>query len=361
MLQITMTRTASTLAVNQPQMAIDNVCAWPNLTLMPDGEVVALLHNQPSHLLWEGDIDCWTSEDGGATWGRRGVAALHEPGTNQGHIAAGVGHNGDLIAITSGHTNRPAPGTAPAEVPAFESGRITDPWVNRSADGGRTWQTAKHNFLQRGASSSVLIPYGDIHRLGNGTLAACMYHQRDPIARTGPNNREACDSHVLRSQDDGATWAEPSLIGRDLTETAMLAVDDQRWLAAARTHDAGNEQRLDLYQSDDAGRTWQYRQPLTAAHQHPAHLLRLAGGAIVLTYGIRNEGLRGLGRRISHDGGQTWSRPAFLLDFGQGGPDLGYPSSVQLDDGDVLTAFYARKATWHGRYHMGVLRWRLPA
>ena len=30
-------------------MAIDNVCAWPNLTLMPDGSVVATIFNRPYH------------------------------------------------------------------------------------------------------------------------------------------------------------------------------------------------------------------------------------------------------------------------------------------------------------------------
>lgn len=30
-------------------VAIDNVCAWPNLTLMPDGSVVATIFNRPYH------------------------------------------------------------------------------------------------------------------------------------------------------------------------------------------------------------------------------------------------------------------------------------------------------------------------
>ncbi len=30
-------------------VAVENVCAWPNLTLLPDGTVVAIFFNQPAH------------------------------------------------------------------------------------------------------------------------------------------------------------------------------------------------------------------------------------------------------------------------------------------------------------------------
>jgi len=69
-------------------IAIDNVCAWPNLTKMPDGTLIATIFNQPCHGLWEGDIACWASEDGGHTWQRRGRPAPHEPGTNRMNAAA---------------------------------------------------------------------------------------------------------------------------------------------------------------------------------------------------------------------------------------------------------------------------------
>lgn len=42
-------------------IAIDNVCAWPNLTLLPDGVIIAAIYNQPCHGTWEGDLECWSS------------------------------------------------------------------------------------------------------------------------------------------------------------------------------------------------------------------------------------------------------------------------------------------------------------
>ena len=57
---------------------------------------------------------------------------------------------------------------------------------------------------------------------------------------------------------------------------------------------------------------------------------------------------------FASDEGKTWEEPLRLLDF-QG--DGGYPSSVQLPDGSVLTAYYASAIKGHGRYHMGVVLW----
>ena len=39
--------------------------------------------------------------------------------------------------------------------------------------------------------------------------------------------------------------------------------------------------------------------------------------------------------------------------------DCGYPSTVQLDDGTLVTAYYADKTDFHTRYHMGVVHWKL--
>ena len=62
-------------------IAVDNVCAWPNLTLMPDGAIVATIFNQPTHLRWPGDVECWASTDEGHTWDEPRFVfanALHE-------------------------------------------------------------------------------------------------------------------------------------------------------------------------------------------------------------------------------------------------------------------------------------------
>src|SRR5690349_15452624 len=118
-------------------VAVPDACAWPNLQLLANGDIVAFVFNQPCHGAWEGDIDCWVSGDGGRTWKKRGTPAPHEPGTNRMNIAAGNAANGDLIVIASGYADRPAPydgGPYSKTVP------LPSPnWICRSSDQGKTW------------------------------------------------------------------------------------------------------------------------------------------------------------------------------------------------------------------------------
>ncbi len=91
-------------------MVADNACAWPNLTVLNDGTIVATIFNQPSHGNMAGDVDCWATKDNGKTWQKVGTPAPHEPNTNRIDVAAGRANNGDLIVMASGRSNKYPPG-----------------------------------------------------------------------------------------------------------------------------------------------------------------------------------------------------------------------------------------------------------
>jgi hypothetical protein len=123
--------------------------------------------------------------------------------------------------------------------------------------------------------------------------------------------------------------------------------------------------------STDGGRTWAREGAVSGAMQHPAHLLPLADRRILLTYGDRsgdnNPFFLGIGYRLSEDGGRTWSESAILQESGHRpgmqwpSSDGGYPASVQLADGNIVTAWYSSAAPGvHERYHMGAAVWTLP-
>ena len=126
----------------------------------------------------------------------------------------------------------------------------------------------------------------------------------------------------------------------------------------ARGHSDNKPGDLRLFTSDDDGATWSDQGPVTQAKQHPAHLVRLTDGRVLLTYGNRREERPGVEAVLSSDEGRTWSDPIRLVELPM--VDLGYPSSVQLSDGRVLTAYYAQKGPGYEGYHMGVVVWRLP-
>jgi hypothetical protein len=134
---------------------------------------------------------------------------------------------------------------------------------------------------------------------------------------------------------------------RRFRETTIVHLGGGKWLAAARWDG------LELFDSDDDGKNWKHRQRLSNANQHPGQLTRLKDGQVLLSFGNR-VAPKGVDVRFSDDQGKTWSEPFRAVDF-EG--DGGYPSSVELPDGQVLTAYYAAKIAAHPRYHMGVVVW----
>lgn len=329
-------------------IAIDNVCAWPNLTLLPSGEIIATIFNQPCHGAWEGDVECWASGDGGERWTYRGTPAPHEPGKNRMNVSAGLARNGDMVVIASGWSDR----VSAAEFRAgkrteFDRSRVLEPWVCRSADAGRTWTISKNFPKSLDEKHCEPIPFGDILLAADGSLCTCAY------AGLYPEPSDVNSAYFYRSRDDGKSWEKGVHIGRaDYNETTPLHLGGGRWLAASRTHRVG---ALDLFRSDDDGATWRRDQPLAFSRQHPAGLLRLADGRVLVTYGNRCANQQGVDCRFSTDEGKSWSAPLRIVDIPD--TDLGYPSTVQRADGTMVTAYYAGRSPHHGRYHMGVAIW----
>jgi hypothetical protein len=253
----------------------------------------------------------------------------------RGNVAVGLAGNGDVIVIASGWSD-----------PASASrGTILPPLVSRSADGGYTWAIdakafpAKWPEIARTTASpkGYLVPFGDILAGDDGGLRVGLY--------SGASGA----TFVYTSRDDGKTWGEPTVICKDVVihEPALFHLGKGKWLAAVRLNG------LDLYVSIDDAKTWAHRKKLTGPQQHPGHFTRLQDGRVLLSYGNRLVP-KGVDVRFSGDEGMTWTEPYRVVDFlGDGG----YPSSIQLPDGQVLTAYYAQRIAGHNRYHMGVVIW----
>lgn len=336
-------------------IGVDNVCAFPNLTLLSDGTIIATIFNQPSHGLREGDAECWASTDGGRTWHYRGTPARHKRGTNRMNVAAGLANNGDLIVFVAGWCC----------APDFRSKPLAT-LVCRSGDGGYTWKVSE-SAIPIPEGFTCFGPYGDIITCADDKLAVpfCGVKAKSRPAETKvlfdklyiPGSDTA---YILFSNDDGYTWGPDSVVlAPACNETSILRLKNDRWLAASRTAD--NVACLRYFVSEDDGKTWNSKGTLTKARQHPPHFLHLADGRIVLTYGDRTGLARGIRIRISRDQGCTWEPEQELVSLKS--PDCtydcGYPSAVQLSDGTIVTAYYADKIDSHQRYHMGVVRWKL--
>ena len=320
-------------------IAIDNVCAWPNLTALPDGTIAAAIFNQPCHGLWEGDVEWWASNDGGRSWDRRAAVTTHDPGTNRMNVASGLNAAGEPIVLVSGWSHRPPAGTGRADhkPPA----QPLAPWICRSGDGGRTWDRLGE-IRSPETPAQPVIPFGDIVRLSDDCLGVCLYRAR------------GAEPHCLfyASEDDGLSWQPRGVIGPGINETTPAVLADGTLVACARTL---GDQHLVLHQSSDCGATWRSDRPISSGSQHPAHLLPLADGRLLLAYGDRRDGHHGIDVRLADERGR-WSDPQRLVDLDPG--DLGYPATAQNPDASLVTAWYSAGIAAHTRYHMGVAVWR---
>jgi hypothetical protein len=282
--------------------------------------------------------------DGGKIWTKRGTPAPHEANANRMNVAAGLSSNGKLIVIASGWSLKP--GDNPKDPLSLIA--VLRPWVSHSADGGSSWTVEKSAFPQAEKGMTEYIPFGDILPGQDGALRVLAYAQSLDKAINKVS--------MFRSEDDGCTWKWMSFIseGKGNTkasgghnETAFYYMGKGNWIAAARRWKAG--MAIDLFSSGDDGKSWELLDQITDERQHPGHVMQLANGNLLLTYGNRKYGEFGVAVKMSKDKGKTWGDEFIVIDdLGSG--DAGYPSSVQLPDGTMMTAYYSNGMEAHKRF-----------
>ena len=78
---------------------------------------------------------------------------------------------------------------------------------------------------------------------------------------------------------------------------------------------------------------------VTADSEHPADLIQLRDGRVLMVFGERNAP-RGVHAMISPDG-RTWDKAKHIV-LADDAPntDCGYPSSVEVAPGQVVTLYY---------------------
>ena len=132
-------------------------------------------------------------------------------------------------------------------------------------------------------------------------------------------------------------------------EPHVIVLPDGRILVHIRT-----EPNFTLFQSEstDGGKT--FSEPvrlLPDIEGAPSHLMLHSSGKLIATYGYRRPPY-GIKVMVSEDLGKTWCEKALSLYETHNSPDLGYPCSVELKDGSILTVFYARSGK--AGFEMGV-------
>ena len=309
---------------------------FPILALAPNGNVVAALRGGAGHLGRAARMEVVRSSDGGLTWSPPNLVVDSDDDDRD--AAFGVSSQGTLVLLYQREHRYDDEGNYLGGLP------ISDPkpialLATRSIDNGLTWEEPYPLSFDPLARVSF---FGKVVSLNDGTLLAPLYNSR---SRADEQSEQMYDTaYLVRSQDDGRTWGDITQIAPHRNETALIALPEGDLLAVQRDDTA---QALHSTRSQDGGRTWSPPTQITQARQHPADMVRLSNGDILLTYGNRNPPHRIEGR-ISRDRGHSWLD--CLLTFSghlygytveeSRRTDLGYPSSVLRGGGQGFTMYY---------------------
>ncbi len=334
---------------------------WPSVARMEDGTLVAAASGpRQSHICPWGRDSLAFSRDDGKTWTEPVV--VHDSPLDD-RDAGIVSLGGKKLLLTwftldprqfHEHFLKHMTGNMipwmEARLSALTDGAVrasAGSWTRISFDGGQTWSAPR--------PAPVTAPHGPI-LLKDDTL---LYAGKPfPQGDVRPTVR---DVQVARSADLGATWqilatvpCPAGFVADQIHEPHLAELPDGTLLCALRVHEP-DTMAVWMSRSTDGGLTWSeaYRLPCDGT---PPHLLVHSSGRVVCVYGYRHEpyGQRAL---VSRDG-LTWDEELILRDDGPDA-DLGYPASVEMADGSILTVYYQRLP---GDTQTSILstRWRLP-
>jgi hypothetical protein len=118
---------------------------------------------------------------------------------------------------------------------------------------------------------------------------------------------------------------------------STIKLNDKKIITALRQRYEKNFW-LDIYESEDFGKTWKFLSKASDNINNPPSLIKLKDGRLCLTYCKRTEPY-GLCARISKDDGKTWSRQIVLRDDALSW-DIGYVRSTLRPDGKVVCLYY---------------------
>ncbi|MHB8898056.1 MAG: sialidase family protein [Thermoguttaceae bacterium] len=341
----------------------DKYHGWPTVARRSNGQLlVTCSGGREAHVCPFGRVELITSDDDGKSWS--GPRVLMETQIDDRDSGVLETAKGSILVTTF---------TSLAYVPTLKKAQTAEPgskgawpkpkldrwlavhnqlgeaerqamlgvWMLRSTDGGKTFGKP-YRCLVNSPHGPIQLADGRVLYLGRNLW------QGEPWIG-------AC-----QSTDDGQSWSRlaaiPARDGDSLDgyhELHAVEAADGRILAQIRNHNkAGSGETLQS-ESADGGKTWSAPRSI-GVWGLPSHMLRLADNRLLMTYGHRRAPF-GNQARVSTDNGRTWSEPVIISGDGTGG-DLGYPSTVELADGSLLTVWYEnmngsgkavlRQATW---------------
>ena len=342
---------------------------WPTVCRAQNGELIVVFSgDRDEHVCPFGKSQLIRSADGGQTWSApvnicntilddrdSGIISLDDGSLVMAWFTSIAYRSSirDRAKLKPGspqfywwlHDEKLRPDEVEAQLGAF---------TRRSTDGGKTWEPA--------VRTPCSAPHGPI-QLKDGRL---LY-----LGKSGDADHKNLGAGVgkvvaAESTDRGKTWRVigeipfPAQINvlRECHEPHAVETTDGRIVAQIRCHSkfSGFVDSSVQSESADGGKTWTMAKPM-GLDGYPPHLIRLSDGKLLSVYG-RRRGNLGEFACLSDDQGRTWDVKNEIKLAGHWNGDLGYPASVQLPDGTILTVYYQAEFKGEKTCLMGTL-WRV--
>jgi sialidase-1 len=323
-----------------------------------NGELLLLSREGNEHISNDGDVIMLRSSDNGKTWGdKQTIANIKDLDEREG---CGIELSDGTIIVGIFYNNLYGPDGA------YKSGHralLTElgkhylgTYIITSKDGGKSWSAPKYLETEGMPFTNIEGPTDAPIEMPDGSVVMAVIGYS---IHNDPDNRS---SVLVRSTDKGQSWKYVSTIASDpggklggFMEPGIVRTKSGRIVAALRNH--GPDNAIWTTFSDDDGKTWAPVEK-TLMIGHPVDLLQLPDGRVMATYGIRNQHALPGGIRacFSEDDGKTWnvgSEVQIRNDFFNW--DVGYPESINLPDGQVLTVYYGNL---FNEYFLGGTFWR---
>jgi sialidase-1 len=320
----------------------DEYCAWPSLIRASNGNILVFFCLTEEHLAPNGKIVVVRSKDNARTWEKPEV--VFDSPVDDRDAGITLLNDGQIIThfwsthwTCENYLNLP-PDAYKKEMIDRWCEYVKRPdyinaknwqgaWQIVSTDHGKTWSKSTpgkdsvHGGLQLADGSFLVASY----RLEKNYVGV--------YAAKSVNDSWQKISEVHGHNPDSVRFGEPHIL--------QLASGRIIMMIRATTkpyNDADSRCRLWATFSDDQGKTWEdpYETPLWG---FPPHLVQLTDKRVICVYGYRRPPF---GQRACiSDDGITWKiENEIILRDDALNKDLGYPVSVELEPGIVLTAYY---------------------
>jgi sialidase-1 len=294
----------------------------PALIVTKGGTLLAMCEGRKTGRGDHGDLDLVQkrSTDGGKTWGP--LELIYEEG---GTAKVTIGNPCPIVDQATGVLWLPY---------TRDNDQV---FMMSSSDDGKTWSKPREitadvkqkdwSWYATGPGNGIQLTRGKYA----GRLVIPCDHRVGGVAKDDKSNWDSAGrSHVIYSDDRGATWKLGGAAGFGTNECAVVERTDGSLLLNSRSYRGKACRAISV--STDGGATWQPTQdePALVESVCQASMIRGAGDALLFCNPATPRGRHHLTVRLSLDDGKTWPHSRLLCEGSSA-----YSSLALLPSGEI--------------------------